>query len=128
MVEEVMTSAPPPDDLLFVYNANAGLIAGVIDSVHKTLSPATYPCSLCAVTYGAMSMRPEWRRWLQAQPWTAVFHHRPDFRAAWPEFADLALPAILRRDAAQLTLLIGAEEMQRLTDIPALIAAIETRL
>ena len=40
--------------LVFVYNANAGLVAGMLDSVHKVVSPATYPCSLCAVTYFAV--------------------------------------------------------------------------
>ena len=126
-----MTIAAPlvaPDALIFVYNANAGLVAGLMDSVHKTLSPATYPCSLCAATYGALSMRPEWRRWLKAQRWQAVFHHRPDFRAAYPAFADTPLPAIFRRDAGAVALLIPAEEMDALTEIPALIAAIEARL
>jgi len=50
--------------LVIVYNANAGLMAGVMDSVHKIVSPSTYPCQLCAVTYGLTSMRKEWRAFL----------------------------------------------------------------
>lgn len=117
-----------PDALIFVYNANAGVVAGLMDSVHKTLSPTTYACSLCAVTYGALSMRPEWRNWLKAQPWDAVFHHRPDFREAYPAFAGIDLPAVLRRDGAKVSLLLDAPSMRGLVDIPALIAEIETRL
>jgi hypothetical protein len=117
-----------PDALLFVYNANAGLAAGIMDSIHKTLSPSTYECQLCAVTYGAFSMKGEWRDWLKRQPWAAEFYHRPDFREAHPAHAALPLPAILRRDGDMVTPLIGAEEMARLESIGALIAAIETRL
>ena len=47
--------------LIFVYNADGGRLAGLQDMFHKILSPATYSCSLCAVTYGATSMRPEWQ-------------------------------------------------------------------
>jgi len=44
--------------LLFVYNADGGLLPGLKDMFHKILSPGTYPYSLCAVTYGATFMRP----------------------------------------------------------------------
>ena len=50
--------------LVIVYNADAGLAAALFDAVHKVVAPATYPCSLCAVTYGALTMRPQWRRYL----------------------------------------------------------------
>ncbi len=117
-----------PGALAFVYNANAGLAAGLMDTIHKTLSPATYDCQLCAVTFGAFAMKGEWRDWLKAQDWDADFYHRPDFRAAHPAHASLALPAILRRDGDVLTVLIGAEEMAKLDSVGALIAAIEARL
>lgn len=43
--------------LVIVYNANAGLLAGAMDSLHKLFAPASYPCKLCALTYGLLSMR-----------------------------------------------------------------------
>lgn len=43
--------------LIFVYNAKSGLISAFGDMVHKIVSPATYPCSLCALTYGAVCAR-----------------------------------------------------------------------
>lgn len=48
-----------PQRLFFVYNADGGRLAGLKDMSHKFFSPATYPCSLCAITYGATLMRPE---------------------------------------------------------------------
>ncbi|MEQ1508868.1 MAG: hypothetical protein ABL909_00535 [Sphingopyxis sp.] len=118
----------PPDALIFVYNANAGKLAGIMDTIHKTLSPSTYECDLCAVTFGAFSMRPEWRDWLKAQSWKAEFFHRPDFRTAWPDYAGAPLPAIFRRDGDALTMLIEADGFAALDTIKALIDAIEAGL
>lgn len=113
--------------LIFVYNANAGIAAGIMDSIHKTLSPATYPCSLCAITYGAVRMDPKWKAWLKAQPFESVFHHRPDFRAAYPD-VQVDLPAIRIDRAEQMDTLVGANEFAGAPTVDALIALIETRL
>ncbi len=43
--------------LVIVYNAKAGLLAGAMDSIQKLAAPATYPCKLCALTYGLVRMR-----------------------------------------------------------------------
>ena len=117
-----------PDALAFVYNANVGLGWAIIDSLHKTLSPATYDCQLCAVTYDAVRMRPQWRDWLRAQPWAAEFYHRQDFFAAWPDACATPLPAIFRRDGTALTLLIDAAAVRGLGNVDALIGAIEGAL
>jgi hypothetical protein len=113
--------------LIFVYNANAGIAAGIMDSIHKTLSPGTYPCDLCAITYGAIRMKPEWKAWLQNQPFTAVFHHRPDFRAAYPT-VDVELPTILIEHGGHIETLVAAPDFRATPSVSALIALIETRL
>lgn len=114
--------------LIFVYNANAGIAAGVMDSIHKTLSPATYECALCAVTHGIFSMNKQWRDYLKSLPFEAVFHHRPDFRESWPDHADWPLPLIaLERDGA-LELILGAKELDAAKSVDALIAAMDAKL
>ena len=123
-----LADAPPPDALLFVYNADEGLAAALFDAGHKMLSPATYQCSLCAITYGAVAMKRAWRDWLKAQPFEARFHHRQDFARAWPAWRDLALPAVLAERDGQLSLLLSAEALDALPDIAALVAAIEGAL
>lgn len=113
--------------LLFVYNADAGIAAGIMDSIHKTVSPATYPCSLCAITYGAVRMDPKWKAWLEAQPFESVFYHRPDFRAAYPERL-VDLPAILIERNGRTEILVGADDFGNAATIDKLIAMIEQRL
>ncbi len=117
-----------PPKLIFVYNANAGLAAGLMDSVHKLVSPGTYPCSLCAVTYGLTRMDPRWKAWLRALPVEAVFHHRPDFRAAYPAAAGWPLPLVALEQGGQLRPLLDATTLDTLASLDALVAALEVLL
>ena len=116
------------DELIMVYNADGGIFSVVSDAVHKLVSPQTYACSLCAVTYGAVSMRTAWRAALDALPQRKVFLHRDEFARAWPGL-DIALPAILLRhsDPAPMVL-IGRDELNRTADLDALIALLRQRL
>lgn len=125
-----MAPASPhaPDALIFVYNAEAGLLNGLMDSVHKTVSPATYDCALCAVTHGFFTMDQRWRQWLKAQAWEAVFHHRSDFIAAYPAFAQEPLPLVLRRDGTDHSVALSAAQLRAAKDVNALVAAIEGAL
>lgn len=118
----------PPPRLIFVYNAEAGVAAGLRDSIHKLVSPSTYPCSLCGTTYGFAGMRAEWRAWLDRQAVEAVFHHRSDFQAAFPEYARERLPLVALQRGMAFTVLVTAHELKTLTSIDRLTATIEERL
>lgn len=52
----------PP--LLFVYNADSGVLNALKDLFVKTVTPERYECQLCAVTYGPTGMKREWRRFV----------------------------------------------------------------
>ena len=114
--------------LIFIYNANGGVLSALGDMVHKIVSPATYPCSLCALTYGAVSMRGEWRRFLDGIGLPSLFLYRDEFRSDL-DMRDLALPAILLGGEAPVPqVLVSADELDALPDLPALIALIEARM
>lgn len=112
-----------PDRLIFIYNAEGGIAQGIMDSVHKTLSPSTYACSLCAVTHGVFRMDPKWRAWLKALPVATEFYHKYD-----SPFGDMALPAVLAERDERVETLLTAADLDRLNSVDALIAAIEARL
>ncbi len=114
--------------LVFVYNANAGLLAGAIDSVHKTLSPDSYACNLCAVTHGIFAMRPQWRQYLKELPIDADFYHRPDFRVAFPQLAGERLPLVGRVEQEQFTILLDADALGKIATVDELVAALQTKL
>lgn len=114
--------------LVMVYNANAGILAGVMDSVHKIVSPSTYDCQLCAVTYGLTSMKREWKAFLDETGMELLFHHRPDFRAAFPAAADWPLPLVAVEQGGVLTPLVSAEDFRTIPDLPSLIREVKVRL
>ncbi len=114
--------------LIFVYNANGGILSALGDMVHKIVSPSTYPCSLCALTYGAFSMRPEWRRFLSGLRYARMFVYRDELRKDLG-MPDLPLPAILRASGPGTPeVLVSADELNALPDLAALIALVEQRL
>lgn len=114
--------------LVIVYNANAGLLAGAMDSVHKLFAPASYPCKLCALTYGMVSMRGEWRAFLGGLEMETLFHHRPDFRAAFPAAAEWPLPLIAVEQGGQLAIVVSAAEFPGIANLPRLVAIVQERL
>lgn len=64
------------DKLIFVYNADSGILNGMKDLIHKNISPETYPCSLCAVTYDNLGMKREWRKFVSRLGRDIEFIHR----------------------------------------------------
>ena len=52
--------------LIFVYNANSGKFNAWLDSAHKILSPKTYQCRLCDLTYGIFKENEDWARFRES--------------------------------------------------------------
>lgn len=123
-----MPDMPTRPRLLIIYNADSGVISALRDALWKLVSPATYPCSLCAITYGAVSMYPEWKRYLKGLPVEVVFHHKDDFAAAFPG-QDIALPAIaiVEGDAAPIVL-VSNQVLDQTQDTMQLMDRVEEAL
>jgi hypothetical protein len=120
--------------LLCVYNADTGLIEALMHAVHKQLRPETYPCSLCALTYGAVSMRGDWKTFWQELDAEVLFYHRDDFTADFPKFGtggaqEVALPVIMIDQAdAELRVFISKEELDAMADVKELMARVVKEL
>lgn len=52
--------------LIFVYNANSGKLNAWLDSAHKIVSPKTYQCRLCDLTYGIFKENEDWARFRES--------------------------------------------------------------
>ncbi len=125
---------PQPTRLILVYNANSGLITAMIHTVHKQLRPSTYPCSLCAITFGVVLMHREWRQFLNSLNCEVVIHHRDDFAKAFPDLGtggvrEVGLPAILiANPGEEPCVLIPSEDLDRLQNARELIDLLGARL
>lgn len=67
------------DHLIFVYNADSDFFSTLSDFAHKVLSPSTYQCQLCALTYGNFSMKTEWKTFIKNLPVKVVFLYKDEF-------------------------------------------------
>ncbi len=93
--------------LVFVYNAESGLFNAVADAAHKFFAPQTYQCNLCALTHSTFGMHKGWREFLGTLARPLEFLHADELRQRYGR-ADVALPAVFKREAGGLKLVIDA--------------------
>ncbi|HVE56327.1 MAG TPA: hypothetical protein VNB22_05820 [Pyrinomonadaceae bacterium] len=83
--------------LIFVYNADSGIFNLLTDIAHKTLSPQTYACNLCAITHSNFGMKKEWKEYLAILDEELEFLHADEFKRKY-SFGKVELPAIFREE------------------------------
>ncbi len=112
-------------ELCFVYNAQSGVAHALMDYVHKIVSPDTYACSLCGVTYGNLGMHREWADYLRSLPFKTRFLYQDTM----PEhLGEISLPAAFVVENDQWVPVIGSEEMDKASTLEALIELCNTSL
>jgi hypothetical protein len=119
----------PQGTLIFVYNADSSPLAQAVDFLHKTVSPETYPCNLCLVTYGTFLAKPEWMAFVRSLPFRTVLLHRDEFKKRHPELAGTPLPAIyIEKEGSGLKMLADAEELNQPQNMEMMNALILSKL
>lgn len=114
------------DKLVFVYNADSGIVNGLLDYAHKTFSPQTYACNLCALTYGYTGMRAEWRRFLRNLRAPVEFVHRDELRERYC-VEGVALPTILALRAGILEVWMSATAINACNTLDELRSLVSAR-
>lgn len=114
--------------LIFVYNANSGIVAAAFDAVHKAIVPETYGCNLCRVTYGALLVKSEWKRYIATLPHDAEFLHRDEFRVRYPRYAEVSLPAVFQKEGPDLRQIVTSADIARAVDVQDMIALVKRSL
>ena len=110
--------------LVFVYNADSGLFNALADMAHKIFSPSTYPCRLCALTYGNFGMRREWRDFVDSLDAQVEFLHADELKGRYGVEA-VALPAVFIEQGGGLEVLLHKDALDAcgtLADLKFLIA------
>jgi hypothetical protein len=114
--------------LIFVYNADGGVLNAIMDSAHKLFAPSTYSCSLCALTHGMLTMRREWKDYMGKLPYETRFYHRDGFVQEWPG-QKITLPAILMlEDDGDLRVLVSSEELDQQSSLAQLTAVLGRKI
>ena len=94
--------------LVFVYNADSGVFNTLADAAHKIFSPRTYACNLCALTYGAVQMRGEWKEFLDGLGLPLEFLYADELASRYG-LEGVSLPAVFTKHADRLKVLAGAD-------------------
>lgn len=105
-----------PDDpvVYFIYNANSGKLNAYLDMMHKVLSPKTYPCQLCDITYGVRKIHPEWKAFREKSKLRMVFLHKDEWEKAFPDMK-IGLPAVLLGKKNGFKVVLGPNDWKEIT-------------
>ena len=115
--------------LVFIYNADSGLRNVILDSAHKILSPDTYACSLCDITYGAFTENSVWKKFRKETNLDMEFLHKDEFSKAYAsKFGHkFTFPIVLAESNSGLEVFIKTEELNDLENSEALITLVQKR-
>ncbi len=112
--------------LIFVYNANSGIFNAVLDSLHKTFSPKTYDCNLCAITYTSFSMKKKWRDFIIKLKIPVLFLHRDELEKTHG-ITDLQLPVLLTTRGTHHDVLLSAKRINEIKNVEDLIELVKQK-
>ncbi|MDK1028881.1 MAG: hypothetical protein QGD88_08945 [Anaerolineae bacterium] len=115
------------DKLIFVYNADSGVWNAMKDWAHKIVSPETYACSLCALTYDNLGMRRPWREFIKELGYDVEFLHRDELAEQYG-IKNERLPAAFILQNGKLKLWIKCEAMDALNSLDELQSLVTKKL
>lgn len=111
--------------MIFVYNSDGTIASLVKDTAHKLVSPSTYPCNLCRITYPGVTMQEDWQKFIGSLPYDVVFLHRDKFRKQYPNQENSQLPAAFIESASGLSSLIPHTEINKAENVGDLIETVK---
>jgi hypothetical protein len=115
--------------LLFIYNANSGKTSSFLDALHKVVSPKTYNCNLCGITYGIFKEDKTWKNFREASDLSMEFLHLDEFKKCYAsKFGyKFTFPIVLSVNQNELEIFISTEELNSLKNAEELIQVITNR-
>ncbi|CAM3296617.1 GTPase [Zobellia roscoffensis] len=116
--------------LVFIYNADSGLKNSLLDSAHKILSPSTYDCNLCDITFGVFTENKVWKDFREKTNLDMEFLHKDEYRKQYAsKFGNkFTFPIILAQTNDDLQIFVGTEEMNAIKNSESLVEVIQKRV
>jgi len=114
------------DTLYFVYNAKGDIFSTAIDFFHKTLSPKTYPCRLCDLSYGTFAKKKIWKDFLDSLDISYEFVYKNEIDRFKKEIN--SFPLILLGTENNVEVFLSKEEINKTKNIQSLIDKINLKL
>ena len=118
--------SPTEGMIIFVYNADSGMLNAVFDFAHKILSPSTYNCRLCQLTYGTFSEKQVWKEFRDNTAEELLFLHRDEYERQFEK--RIEYPVILKNAGNDLEVLLPHHEIEKMSDVADLIDRMKEEL
>ena len=115
-------------ELIFIYNAKSGIFNTLIDWGHKIISPSTYECHLCSITYNNRGKKKRWSNYLKSLKIKSSFYYIDHIADLDFVSKNIKLPCIYIKNNGNHQLMIDANELNSLESLDKLIKTIHTRL
>lgn len=115
------------DTLIFVYNADGGLYNSLTDFAHKVISPKTYNCNLCKLSYGNFGEKKEWKEFVSSCTIQTLFFHKDEFENTY-NIKKKKLPAVFWQNGRQTVQIISADEINACNTTSMLINLVKQKL
>ena len=113
-------------ELIFIYNAKSGIVNDFLDFAHKIVSPSTYNCNLCAISYGNFTMKKKWSDYIRSLPVSSTFTYKD--KVSEYGYNNIELTLIIFRNGSRSKVIISSEEINKLKKIDQLINILSDRL
>ncbi len=109
--------------LVFVYNADSGMLNTVMDISHKLFRPQTYDCFLCSLTHDTFRENSEWKAFRSSSVTEMVFLHRDEFEEKYNRKAEY--PIIFQEKDDTLETVISRDTLASYSSLSDLILAVK---
>ena len=114
----------PTENLIFIYNAESGMVNTILDYIHKVVSPETYECNLCILTYNNYGKIKEWDTFINILPHNVEFKYRDDLEYLGLDLK-IELPVLITEDKK---ILLTAKDINLCNTLDQLISILLSRL
>ena len=109
--------------LIFVYNANSGMLSMIRDIGHKLMSPQTYDCFLCSLTHGTFREDPRWKSFKENSSVEMEFLHRDEFEKRYG--MKEAYPVVMKL-AERTEVVLSRDQLSHLSTVEDLIVTVKS--
>jgi hypothetical protein len=115
------------EKLIFVYNAKSGFMHSIYSLMQKKVSPNTYPCKLCSLTYSGATMKKIWQEYVKGLNIQTEFLHKDEFIKKYPQ-QTIKFPTVILKDEISFKVIIRADEFENIKNLSELMRLIEKNL
>ena len=102
--------------LIFVYNAESGLVNALLDTGRRIFRPSQYECALCMVTYGPFGMKDDWKKFISELPYEVSFLHKNELTERFRKM-HLDYPCLILDEPKGTKIILDGTEFRKVKDL-----------